>query len=276
LRRLYAALANGSVTEVPSTLALEQNSNVNKTCDAAPIIENVETTSPPELAAEVEGVAKDVNARSVKNQKKGQGAKRQTLKETLYRDTNVVINTTAAFGEEMLVLDDHGHQVVVNNFHTEDWELLETESCAPADSGLGGNMCGIWALLGLLHNQALTLYGLADDHLLKAKMRNMTWDKVYAAVDNQRDNVQHSEGTASYYSEEQLALGLQELDAKLRLVVVGSNLETENRAMARRATGTAEWNQTQLLETGYNLYIYHSGNSPLEHWQAMKRIDKPA
>jgi hypothetical protein len=188
-----------------------------------------------------------------------------------------VVNTTAALGEEMLVLDNHGHQVVVNSFHTQDWELLETGSYAPAGSGLGGNMCGIWALLGSLHNQASTLYGLDDDHPLKAKMRNMTWDMVYRAVDNQRDNVQHGEGSVSYYSEEQLALGLQELDAGLKLVVVEQNLETDNRTMARRAVGRAEWNQTQLLEGGYNLYIYHSGgHPPFEHWQAMRRRGKPA
>jgi hypothetical protein len=255
---------------------LERDNIVSKAGDTTAIIETVDATGPPELIVGAGEVAKGASDRTAKNlEEKGQAA-RQTLKETLFRDSNVVINTTAAFGEEMLVLDDHGHQVVVNSFHTQDWELLKTGSRAPANSGLGGNMCGIWALLGSLHNQAQTLYSLADDHPLKAKMRNMTWDKVYAAVDNQRGNVQHGEGSVSYYSEEQLALGLQELDARLKLVVVGTNLETGNRTIAKRAAGTAEWNQAQLLEAGYNLYIHHSGDPPFEHWQAMKRIGKPA
>jgi hypothetical protein len=246
-------------------------------------VENIATTGaaatarPTSLLTEVEKVTRNLDDASARGVKKKMQRKRETLKETLYRDVDVSINTTAAIGEEMLVLDPYAHQVVVNTFHADDWEILYTKSNAPIGSDYGGNMCGIWALFGSIHEQAATLHGLGDDHPLKDKMRSLTWEDVHAAVNDRKDDVHDGKGTTCYYSEEQIALGLQEIDQRLKLVVVGENLETNGSMMARRATGSAEWNQMQLLDEGYNLYIYHrAGEPPFEHWQAMRRIDNSA
>jgi hypothetical protein len=197
---------------------------------------------------------------------------RVSLKDSLYKDAEYRIDTAIAIGEVMLFLDNYGSSIVVDQFHLADWEILITGYKEPDPQG-DIDMCGIWALLDSLHGQASTFPGLPDNDPLREKMKNVRWSDIHQAVNNQQENVQDGKGATSYYCEEQLALGLQEIDNRLKLTIVEKNKETDGWIIARRARIS---NDLRLFESGHNLYIHYNDKYPKGHWEAMRRKDKPA